>query len=262
LRPTLDVGWLARVGDLFHFRAATNAHERMDELEHFIEFWYGPRKPEYGEPEERLAKLPLPYPLRRFYTFAGRWPSPDPGHGMEFFYTGSGGHHLHELDGVKRQQKRLNFFMEYQGDWHGLTLPDEEDPPVWIRGYWQEDEDEDSEADDGEEKTRQVSDSLASFLVTHCLMTTLYERVNSPYHSSDERLMKWFRRTRDKTLIWADEGGCPSYHGAIYLLAGNVLVRQSGANQRFAALHPAAIKLLEQRLRVRPARRRGRPKRR
>jgi uncharacterized protein (TIGR02996 family) len=263
LRPTLDIKWLARVGGLFHFLAATNARERMDELEHFIEFWYGPWKPEYGEPESRLRKLPLPYPLRRFYAFAGRWPAPDPGHGMEFFYTGAGGHHLHDLDSVKLQRKRLDFFMEYQGDWDGWTLPDEDDPPVWIRGYWEEDAGGQDDEEEGSEKTKQVSSSLSGFLVTHFLMTTLYEWENSPSRSYDERLGKWFRRSRDKTRIWtAEEGGCPSYEGVFYLFAGNILVHQSRSSYRFGALRPAGVKLLEQRLKAHPARRRGRSKRR
>src|SRR5262245_43947607 len=53
---------------------ATSPVGLMDELERFIEFWCGPRRPEYGEPPEALQKLPLPDPLRRLYAFAGRWP--------------------------------------------------------------------------------------------------------------------------------------------------------------------------------------------
>ena len=34
---------------------AQTAAERMDELCRFIEFWLGPRKAEYGVPEDELA---------------------------------------------------------------------------------------------------------------------------------------------------------------------------------------------------------------
>src|SRR5690349_16569052 len=102
---------------MFNFLAATTARERLDELERFIAFWYGPRRPEYGEPAERLRGAELPYPLRRFYAFAGRWPSPTPRHEVlpDLFYTGSGGHHLRDLDSVTvRPDGKLDFFMEYQ----------------------------------------------------------------------------------------------------------------------------------------------------
>jgi hypothetical protein len=229
----------------------------MDELERFLEFWYGPRKPEYGEPEERLRKPPLPEPLRRFYAFAGRWPSPQPGHGMDFFYTGSGGHHLHDLDFVKLlPDHRLQFFMEYQGDWNGLTLPEGEDPPVWIRGYW--DDPADDELDDDERnalrpKFKQVSDALSKFLITHCLMTSLYEWTNSPCNSTDDYLATWFRRSKNKTLIWtAEENGCPWYHGSFFLFEGSILVHQIGSFHQFGAIHRAGIELFEQRLKSRP----------
>jgi hypothetical protein len=58
---------------MFRFLEAKDANERMDELERFLTFWYGPRRPEYGEANESLRRFPLPEPLRRFYAFAGRW---------------------------------------------------------------------------------------------------------------------------------------------------------------------------------------------
>ena len=57
----------------------TNAEDRLTELERFLEFWLGPRCPEYGESPEKLASMQLPDPLRRFYAFAGRWPPVAPG---------------------------------------------------------------------------------------------------------------------------------------------------------------------------------------
>src|SRR5947207_5092214 len=116
---------------LFRFLSAPDADQRMAELERFIEFWYGPRRPEFGEKDVCRLRPDLPGSLRRFYTFAGRWPSPDSAGGEEFFYIGQGGHHLLPLDQVgPTDDGRLRFFMGYQGDWDGLTTPGEPDPPV------------------------------------------------------------------------------------------------------------------------------------
>jgi hypothetical protein len=49
-----------------------DANQRMAELERFIEFWFGPRRPEFGEPDVSTLYPDLPGSLRRFYAFAGR----------------------------------------------------------------------------------------------------------------------------------------------------------------------------------------------
>src|SRR5690348_3282157 len=105
---------------MFGFLTACSAQERMNALERFIEFWYGPRKPEYGESEGRLQPLRLPYPLRCFYAFAGRWPFPKPTviNDDSFFYSGEAADHLYTLDHIKlRSDGRLEFFGEYTGFW-------------------------------------------------------------------------------------------------------------------------------------------------
>jgi hypothetical protein len=121
---------------MFHFLEAQTVQQRMVEIEHLLEYWFGSRKAEYGEPAERLNRYPLPVPLRRFYVLAGLWPPPpETADAAEFIYSGAASHHLQPLDYVKqRPDGRLEFFMEYQGDWVGLTLPSENDPPVWIEG--------------------------------------------------------------------------------------------------------------------------------
>jgi hypothetical protein len=235
---------------MFCFLAKRSARTRLDELERFLEFWYGPRKPEFGEPEERLQKVPLPYPLRRFYAFAGRWPSPEPLYRGNTFYEGHGGHHVQHLDNVKVLPRgRLNFFMEYQGDFHGLTLAEGDDPPVWIKGVLGE----------GQRGTAQVSESLSKFLVTHCLMATLYEFTNSPCHGwsdslvGNDQLAEWFLRSpSDAVRIWsADHCPCSNYVGSFFLFHGSILVHQAGRSYRFGALHPEGVALLERHLRDR-----------
>ncbi len=234
---------------MFRFLAKRSTRTRLDELERFLEFWYGPRRPEYGEPEERFRKVSLPYPLRRFYAFAGRWPAARQLYRGDTFYEGHGGHHLQPLNGVKALPRgRLRFFMEYQGDFDGLTLAEGDDPPVWIKGVWGE----------GERGTAQVSDSLSKFLVTHCLMATLYEFTNSPCNAwadplaGNANLAEWFRRSRaDAVRIWsADHRPCSNYVGSFFLLHGSILVHQVGPSAyRFGALHPGGVALLELQIR-------------
>jgi hypothetical protein len=241
---------------LFNLYEARGPHERLTELGRFLEFWYGQRRSEYGESAERLGRLALPYPLRWFYAFAGRWPSPESGHGMNYFYTGAGGHHLYDLDRVRpRPDGRLKFFMEYQGGWGGLTLSSGDDPPVWIEGYWDEpadDELDDDERDAMPPKCKQVSEALSKFLVTHFLMTTAYERPNSPYPQAssqaiDTALADWLRKD-DGALerIWeAEPDGCPNYDGAFFLFHRHVLVHRSKRGFfKFGALHPEGVEIL------------------
>src|SRR5262249_9818652 len=200
-----------RTALMFAFLRAQDAAGRMDELERFLEYWYGPRRSEDGEPEEALNRLPLPMPLRRFYAAAGRRLSPDPEWSPgDYFYLGGAGHHLQTLDAVELlDDGRLNFFMEYQVDWYGLTLPDADDPPVWIRGCWDGDDGgEDAGEEEDDERIRQVSGSLSTFLVTHCLMTTLYETGNYASSASerDQPLVAFFERNRERAVHLADAG--------------------------------------------------------
>jgi hypothetical protein len=225
----------------------------MDELGRFLEFWYGPRRPDYGESEERLGRLSLPHPLRLFYALAGRWPSPEPGREMDYFYTGAAGHHLHDLDHVKlRPDGRLSFFMEYQGDWYGLTLTGGDDPPVWIEGRWDDPADVLDRHRKALPKSKQVSGALSKFLITHCLMTTVYEWENSPHprissKQVSDALANWLQRdSADLEKIWeAEPDGCPNYKGTFYLFHQRILVHRSGrTNYKFGALHPQGIELL------------------
>jgi hypothetical protein len=234
--------------DLFRIRAATDADQRLAELERFIQHWYGPRRPEFGDPGVLSGCPELPGSLRRFYGFAGRWPSPNPLNDAEYFYTGEGGHHLFPFEQVGlTEDGRLRFFMEYQGDWYGVTTPGEPDPPVWIIGRVVP-----ADSLEPQAKMRQVSGALSRFLVTHCLMATVYEWDNAPHprtssHAVDTALADWLRRERASAeLLWeAEPGGCPNYEGSFLLLHGRVLVHDTGSGfLKFGALHPEGIELL------------------
>ncbi len=226
--------------------SATNASERMDALEAFIEFWYGPRLPSYGEPEERLSRLVLPYPLRRFYAFAGRMPYPEEFYAEDFFYTGMGGHHLYDLDLLETQPDgRVLFFNEYQGDWKGLTLLGEDDPPVWIEGWLDINSDRRHEI-------RQASDQLSKFLVTHCLMTTIYEDANHELTSWDPRLATKFKRDLEHAVeIWnAEDINYPWYGGKVFLFREQILVHQSKGQFRFTGSRPEGVAWIQEQLQM------------
>lgn len=232
----------------------------MSELERFIEFWYGPRRPEYGEPIAANEYPELPGALRRFYNFAGRWPSPGAAED-DYFYAGHGGHHLLSLELVmtpptwarsQTPKGRLRFFMEYQGDWSGVTEPKLPDPPVWIRGHW-DDEEETQGTPKPRTKTRQVATSLSSFLITHCLMATVYESKNSElshygFPSPDgDKLLRWYGLQRKSSeLLWkVPPGCCPHYYGQFKLIQEHILVLEVGRSPlRMCAIHPDGVALL------------------
>jgi uncharacterized protein (TIGR02996 family) len=252
LRPKLDSDWLTHMGYRLRMLHGPGAGERMDELQRFLEFWYGPRKPDYGEPAERLQKVALPDPLARFYAFAGRWPCPEPAttDPDQFFYVGAGGHHLLPLDDLKALRGgRLYFFNEYQGDWQGLTLRKGKDPPVWIRGSW---------TDYMEEGrgTKQVSSSLSGFLVTHCLMASIYDYGNFRRDSWDEAMIRWFESEPQHAVrIWdARDCDCPMYDGVFYLFHDYILVHQGTRHNgyRFAANHAPGTRAMKQHLTKKP----------
>ena len=235
---------------MLNLLGAQAASQRLDRLERFIEYWYGPRRDSYGEPEGRLARYPLPAPLRRFYAFAGRWPPPpETADAAEFIYSGAAGHHLQPLDHVElRPDGRVEFFMEYQGDWVGLALPSEADPPVWLEGRFFEDE------EDGPTTThtRLASDSLSRFLVTHCLMASLYEDSNHArmgFAGVGSPLEAFLRANPGKyETLWDCSGiRCPWYSGRIYLISGGLLVLDDGRGYTFSAhpLLPTAIPLFK-----------------
>jgi hypothetical protein len=226
----------------FRLREATTAADRLAELERFLVYWFGPHRAEYGEPADSLAGMPDP--LRRFYAFAGRWPSPNHDSDQPF-YTGGGGHHLRAPDAVTaRDDGTLDFFMEYQGDWEGLTLPAGDDPPVWLDGCF----------DAGDRRREKVSDSLSRFLVTHCLTTILYEDENAPCSVSARSgplVDRFHSNFGPAELLW-DAGdltwptSCLVYGGQFYLIpySGGILAHRIQDEYRFGALRVGAVSIM------------------
>jgi hypothetical protein len=112
----------------------SNADSRLTGLERFLEFWLGPRRPEYGVPAESLAKIELPGSLRRFYAFAGRWPPASYPYCENRFHAQDRFLPLGPADwgSLHRSGPYLVFAIENQGVWEVATLPDSDDPRVWI----------------------------------------------------------------------------------------------------------------------------------
>jgi len=173
---------------MFAFHAASAPTGLMDELEKFIDFWCGPRRPEYGEPEDALQTLKVPYPLRRLYAFAGRWPPMNDAYAYVGHLFGVQDH-LVDASGLKhRDDGKLVFLWENQGNWKCATLADGDDPPVWI--------------DDWVEGTGAwlvAADSLARFLVSYCLQELLY---GSKLCVSDPSLTELFDADASSTPLW------------------------------------------------------------
>jgi hypothetical protein len=108
----------------------------MGGLEHFLQRYLGPRRPEYGEMENELQSIAMPAPLRRFFRFAGRWPGHHPRtpHANRFCMQDT-------LCAIRKQEyapelqimdNRLLFVWENQGVWVAATERTGADPPVWI----------------------------------------------------------------------------------------------------------------------------------
>ena len=93
-------------------------------------------------PSERSKSLPnprpvpdghtLPNPLHRLYSFAGRWnrPHPDVEEEVEIFSIQD---HLRPVDRLEpTPDGKLIFLDENSGNWKCATLPEGDDPPVWV----------------------------------------------------------------------------------------------------------------------------------
>lgn len=225
---------------MFDLIKANTVDSRMKALNRFIDFWYGPHKRSYGSTDLDPC---LPAVLATFYKRNGcRPPVNKTNSSVDFFYQGSGGHHLlAPMDLGLRSKDRLKFFQEYQGDFDGFTLKNENDPEVWLEGavpscgfYSQ-----------NEKRIVKLASTLSFFLVTHVVLTSLFELDNSRFHSSasvrtPSALYYEFHTDRaDSRLIWdayiADEPHCPYYVGQVYLFRETILVFDSPSGLTFGS---------------------------
>jgi hypothetical protein len=176
----------------FDLMGAESASERMQTLLQFIEYWLGPRRPEYGEPAEALAALRLPRPLHVLYEFAGRWPRFYPLPNYEpWNHALAHQDHLKKLDRLQfAGNDRLIFVDENQGVWECSTLTHGDDPPVWcIEDRWSKQE-------------RLACSSLSTFLVSFVLQELMF---GSRLALSDKGIERMFAETQQEaTVLWRD----------------------------------------------------------
>jgi hypothetical protein len=232
-----------RINSMSQLILDTNADTRLDGLEHFLESWLGPRRPEYGEPPETLAKLELPDPLRRFYAFAGRWPPVHPPFSPNHF---CGQDRMLPLmteppGSVHRSGDYLVFISENQGVWVAATLPSGFDPAVWIsEDFWELRSDA---------TWKLVSKSLSEFLVTFILQECIF---SSEHVACAKNALSIFEHAGchikpiwlDKDYVW------PRLQRSYYLIDDHILLSRGPIaglatnGQWYAFNDPACIELL------------------
>lgn len=228
--------------DPFGMMAATQVEERLAGLGRFLDRYYGPRQESYGDEPEQIEAIAMPAPLRQFYRMAGKRPPGNPGYTLEdTFYSGAAMHHLYTLDSLRKdREERLEFYGAYQGEWTGYTLLEGDDPPVWIEGYL-----------DSGSGIMQASDSLSRFLVTHCLLATLYEPDNMPgdvrFAEKGSALAAWLNRYADEhVVIWnADEIRCDPFPGEYSLFREHILVRRVSDRFELRGIDAEGARMLE-----------------
>ncbi|MBM4076718.1 MAG: hypothetical protein FJ267_13900 [Planctomycetes bacterium] len=141
-------------------------------LETFASHWIGHRQPWYGIADEKLATTRLPKPLQWLYGFAGEWPS---GNYWESVFAYQD--RLLPFEALFTRDEKLVFVSENQGVWIVGTLPEGNDPPVWVR------------MNEESETWHLLCDSLMEFLVSFCLHEIVFA---APYVGHLENVLDHF----------------------------------------------------------------------
>jgi hypothetical protein len=140
LEPALDVsGWLPFEGlrpGKVHFdsidlaldrlRQPTLIDDRLSVLQHVVNYWHGPIRPEDGLSDAELAGSCLPAALRWWYRWAGGRPEIMTGQNI---LLAPRSEHAQPF----MRDDRLLFYVENQYVYQWSTLPDGDDPPVFGR---------------------------------------------------------------------------------------------------------------------------------
>ena len=197
----------------------TTADTRLTGLERFLEFWLGPRRSEYGEPDEKLATMELPGSLRRFYAFAGRWPPASPPYCANRFHAQD---RFLPLDPgpwgtVRRSGPYLVFVIENQGVWVVATLPGGDDPPVYVS--------EDCSHRGPNPIWRRLDKPLSHFLVTFVLQECMF---GSEFLACHEHALSVFESAGCQVEpIWLDgEFARPDVRHSYHLVDRRILLRR------------------------------------
>lgn len=220
---------------VFDFLSAKTPGKRMELLEKFLQFWHGPRRSEYGETDQRLAPWDLPKPLERFYRFAGRWPKREQRYDSDWIYGNDSYHHLLDVDQLQRTDDGyVEFYREYQGDWTIVTRPGAVNPPVWLRGTWDDCPDEICDLEDPRTK---LEIKLTDLLVTHVLLISLLKNPANDFGT--KAFADYFDKHQDEfTKIWeAPELNVPLVAGEFYQCGEVIALRQDGRTSLYANTH-------------------------
>jgi hypothetical protein len=220
---------------VFALQTAQTAAERMDALECFIEFWFGPRRPEFGEPQSALCRVRLPEPLRRLYAFAGRWPllTRSDGQTLRIFCTQDSLRSLSEVE--LSADGKVIFLDENQGVWACATEAVGDDPPVWVA---------DRINDDRLGKWRLAAPSLSSFLVTFCLQESTF---GAYFDLADDDLETAFNdNAHDAVPLWLEGPYAWGREYDFLLWRGTILVFLHGGSYSFAARNDEGMEFLTQ----------------
>jgi len=142
----------------------------MSGLEHFLQRYLGPRRPEFGASADEVRSIEMPDPLQRFFSFAGRWPGHNPRTPFVNRFCMQD-----MLCAIARNQwapmlqhldSRLVFVWENQGVWVAATERAGDDPPVWIT--------EECSHRETKQVWRRLEKPLSHFLVSFVLQELMF----------------------------------------------------------------------------------------
>ena len=143
---------------------------RMSGLERFLERYLGPRRPEFGTPDDEVRSVEMPRPLQRFFRFAGRWPGHNPQTPFANRFcvqdTLAGIVGREYAPAMQVMDDRLVFVWENQGVWVAATERAGVDPPVWIT--------EECSHRETRRVWRRLDNPLSHFLVSFVLQEVMF----------------------------------------------------------------------------------------
>ena len=155
----------------------------LTSLERMTRTWFWTAGEAYGIDEQKLAATRLPTPLRWLYGFAGEWRSDNNWESLFAFQDV-----LLPFECLSLEHGKLVFVVENQAVWRAGTLPDGDDPPVWIQVP--------------DEPWQKLCDSLTHFLLTFCLHEMV---LGSRYIGSGDNLVETFSNAGCHiSPIWLD----------------------------------------------------------
>jgi hypothetical protein len=212
------------MGDEFGLLDAKSSEARMEALGRFMDFWAGPRRPEFGEPAEELGKFSLPEPLRRLHEFAGRWPGRPFGDTDFFLVPFACNDRLRRVQHTEvGADGKIMFLAENQGVWNCHTLTTGDDPPVWKTTFQQR--------KNGKwiSRDKLICRSLSSFLTTFVLRELVF---GSHVWLCDQDTEERFAAEKGTArAIWVDGEYANGIQNTFYVW-DQVLVLKERDNQR------------------------------